>query len=61
VHRNPSAAGVQQAIRPVKRSLELLHEFFGPVEAIRAWLNTPHPDLDGTSALQTADNPRRQG
>ena len=53
VHRSPSATGFQQALRPVKRSLELLHEFFGPVGAIRAWLNTPHPDLDGTSALET--------
>jgi hypothetical protein len=53
VHRSPSAAGFQEALRPVKRSLELLHEFFGPAEAVRAWLNTPHPDLDGTTALET--------
>lgn len=53
VHRNPSAASFQEALRPVKRSLELLHEFFGPAEAIRIWLNTPHPDLDGTTALET--------
>jgi len=53
VHRSPSAAGVQQALRPLKRSLEILHEFFGSEEAIRVWLNTPHPDLDGTTALET--------
>ena len=53
VHRNPSAASFQEALRPVKRSLELLQEFFGPAEAIRIWLNTPHPDLDGTTALET--------
>jgi len=53
VHRNPSASGFQEALRPVKRSLELLHEFFGPVESIRIWLNTPHPDLDGATALET--------
>jgi hypothetical protein len=53
VHRSPSAAGFQKALRPVKRSLELLHEFFGPPESIRARLNTPHPDLDGTTALET--------
>jgi len=53
VHRNPSAAGFQESLRPVKRSLELLHEFFGPAEAIRVWLNTPHPDLAGTTALET--------
>ncbi len=53
VHRSPAAAGFQQALRPVKRSLEILHEFFGPKETIRIWLNTPHPDLDGVSALET--------
>lgn len=53
VHRTPAAAGFQSALRPVKRSLELLHRFFGPAKAIRAWLHTPHPDLDGTSALET--------
>ena len=53
VHRSPSAAGFEKALRPVKRSLELLHEFFGPPESIRAWLNTPHPDLYGTTALET--------
>ena len=52
-HRNPAAAAIQPALRPVKRSLELLHEFFGPAESIRAWLNTPHPDLGGASALET--------
>jgi hypothetical protein len=53
VHRSPADTGFQQALRPVKRVLELLHEFFGPVAAIRAWLNTPHPDLGGASALET--------
>jgi hypothetical protein len=53
VHRNPSASGFQEALRPVKRSLELLHEFFGPKETIRVWLNTPHPALDGATSLDT--------
>jgi hypothetical protein len=53
MHRTPSAVIFQEALRPVKRSLELLHEFFGPVETIRVWLNTPHPSLDGTTALET--------
>ena len=37
----------------MKRSLEILHEFFDNVETIRAWLNTPHPLLDDRTALQT--------
>lgn len=52
VHRNTSAAGFQKALRPVKKTLELLQEFFGTAETIRVWLNTPHPDLDGASALE---------
>ena len=53
VHRTASAAGFQKALRLVKRTLELLHEFFGEAAIIRVWLNTPHPDLDGASALET--------
>jgi len=32
--------------------LEILHEFFYKPETARAWLNTPHPDLDGRTALE---------
>lgn len=53
VHRNPSASSFQEALQPVKRSLEILHEFFGKKETIRIWLNTPHPDLDGATSLDT--------
>jgi hypothetical protein len=53
VHRNPSAEGWQEALKPVKRTLEILHEFFGSVETIRAWLNTPHPLLNDRTSLET--------
>src|SRR5579862_8026831 len=53
VHRTPDAASFQEALRPLKRSLEILREFFGTPEAIRVWLNTPHPDLGGTTAIET--------
>ena len=52
-HRNPAAEAFQGALRPVKRSLEILDEFFRQPELVRAWLNTPHPDLDGATALET--------
>jgi hypothetical protein len=52
LHRNPSAKAAQAALKPVKRSLEILHEFFQKSETVRVWLNTPHPDLDGHSALE---------
>ena len=52
IHRNPSAEACQPPLQPVKRAVEILHEFFHKPETIRVWLNTPHPDLDGHTALQ---------
>lgn len=52
IHRNPSAEAAQPPLKPVKRSLEILHEFFHKPETVRVWLNTPHPDLDGHTALE---------
>ena len=52
VHRNPAAAAGQAALQPVKRAVEILHEFFGKPQTVRVWLNTPHPDLAGRSALE---------
>jgi hypothetical protein len=52
MHRSPSAEALQAPLKPVKRSLEILHEFFGKPERVRVWLNTPHPDLDGHTALE---------
>lgn len=53
VHRNSSAGGLQAALQPVKRSLEILQDLFGAKETIRIWLNTPHPELDGATSLDT--------
>jgi hypothetical protein len=52
VHRNPSAETFQSALKPAKRSLEILHEFFNKPATVRVWLNTPHPDLEGSTALE---------
>ena len=52
MHRNPTATSFQEPLRPVKRVLELLHEFFPDPEAARVWLNTPHPDLNGKAAIE---------
>lgn len=59
VHRNPSAEAIQGALKPVKRSMEILNEFFNKPETVRVWLNTSHPDLDGHTALEMilANNP----
>ncbi len=58
-HRNPSAEAFQPALKPVKRSAEILHDFFHKPETVRVWLNTSHPDLDGHTALEMilANNP----
>lgn len=53
VHRNPAAEAVQGVLKPVKRSMDILDGFFRKPELVRAWLNTPHPDLDGSTALET--------
>jgi hypothetical protein len=53
LHRNPAGESFQEALQPVKRVLELLHEFFPKPESARIWMNTPHPDLDGQTALAT--------
>ena len=59
IHRNPSAEAIQPPLKLVKRSMEILNEFFNKPETVRVWLNTPHPDLDGHTALEMilADNP----
>jgi Protein of unknown function (DUF2384) len=59
IHRNPSAEAFQPALKPVKRSVEILQDFFHKPETVRVWLNTSHPDLDGHTALEMilANNP----
>ena len=59
IHRNPSAEAIQPLLKPVKRSMEILHDFFHKPETVRVWLNTSHPDLDGHTALELilANNP----
>ena len=59
LHRNPSAEAFQPALKPVKRCVEILLDFFQKPETVRVWLNTSHPDLDGQTALEMilANNP----
>ncbi len=59
IHQNPSAESCQAALKPVKRCMEILHQFFRKPATVRAWLNTAHPDLEGHTALEMilAGNP----
>ena len=47
-----TATAFQSALRPVSRALEILESFFHDSEAVKVWLRTPHPDLDGSTALE---------
>lgn len=52
VHRDPSGESFQEALKPVKATLEYLHSFYPKPEHQRIWLNTPHPMLDQKTALE---------
>jgi Antitoxin Xre/MbcA/ParS C-terminal toxin-binding domain len=53
LHKTPDAPAAQEALWPIKRALNILAELTGEDDAaIRAWLNTPHPDLGGITPLQ---------
>jgi hypothetical protein len=39
-------------LKPVKRSMEILHNFFHKPETVRVWLNTSHPDLEGHTGVE---------
>jgi len=52
VHRDPAGESFQEALKPVKRTLEYLHGFYPKPEHQRIWLNTPHPLFDGKTSLE---------
>jgi hypothetical protein len=45
VYKTPAANSIQEGLRPVKRSLEILARFLGERPMILAWLNSNHDDL----------------
>lgn len=51
VHKTPAADSLQTSLAPIKRSLEILGDTLPDVVAVRAWLNSPHPDLGGRTPL----------
>jgi hypothetical protein len=53
LNKTPDAPAAQGALRPIKHALEILAEVTADNHAeIRAWMQTPHPDLGGASPLQ---------
>jgi DNA-binding response OmpR family regulator len=51
LHKTPSRASLQVKLLPVERAIALLDERLRDRGRVRAWLNTPHPDLGGRTAL----------
>jgi len=52
LHKTPSAPSLQEALSPIKRSLDILSDVFRDRSTIRVWLNSPHPDLGRRTPLQ---------
>jgi CheY-like chemotaxis protein len=51
IHKTPSKAALQPKLLPIERTVSILDERFGGRGRARAWLNTPHPVLDGRTGL----------
>lgn len=57
LYKTPDSPAAQEALRPIKRALSILYELSGENDAaVRAWLNTPHPDLGEITPLQAIMN-----
>jgi hypothetical protein len=52
MHKTPSRVSLQPKLLPIERAITILGERFGDRGRTRAWLNTPHPDLAGRTALE---------
>jgi FixJ family two-component response regulator len=51
VHKSPAAPGLQKGLQPIKRAIDLVSRATRHPADARAWLNNPHPDLDGRTPL----------
>jgi CheY-like chemotaxis protein len=53
LHKTPSALGLQEKLRPIKESIDLVSRITVSKSDARAWLNNPHPDLGGSTPMET--------
>jgi CheY-like chemotaxis protein len=53
LHKTPSAPGLQEKLRPIKESIDLVSNITVSKSDARAWLNNPHPDLGGSTPMET--------
>jgi CheY-like chemotaxis protein len=52
LHKTPSAPSLQEKLRPIKESIDLVSSITVSRSDARAWLNNPHPDLGGKTPLE---------
>jgi CheY-like chemotaxis protein len=52
VYKTPAASSLQEALRPIKRSLDLISRATRSPADARAWLNDPHPALGERTPLE---------
>jgi CheY-like chemotaxis protein len=52
LHKSPAKSSVQEGLLPIERAIMLLEHQFRDRGKVRAWLNTPHPELGGRKALE---------
>jgi DNA-binding NarL/FixJ family response regulator len=50
--KSPTSAGLHAALAPVHRAVVALHRLFGDRKKELVWLQSPHPDLDGTAPME---------
>lgn len=51
VYKTPAAPNLQEGLRPIKRSMDLISRVTRTPDDARAWLNNPHPDIGGRTPL----------
>lgn len=51
LHKNPDATSIQEVLSPIARSIAVLSRLLGTKENVRAWVNSPHPDLGNQTPL----------
>lgn len=60
VHRTPTAPAIQETLRSIKRSLEILEQVLGDKPRVLAWWNSPHVDLGQRTPIQVLLEGRAQ-
>jgi CheY-like chemotaxis protein len=51
LHKSPASGALQKVLIPIARSLTILSQLLGSKEQVRAWMNSPHPDLGGHTPI----------